>query len=103
MHAWVARSYKPTKVGKFVQYLKNGYTPNRAAQKATIARTTAYGYAKMLRENPGVIPMYKPRSEIISTELSTVQKLLLIDYVEEFGPYVVLKKAVDALTEKHKG
>ncbi|KAI8136970.1 hypothetical protein BJV82DRAFT_675297 [Fennellomyces sp. T-0311] len=102
-YVWTLRTsvgHTPARIAKFTNAIKyNGATVNQASKGHRLSSGSAYRYSSMLKANPDVIPGWKPRSAVSSVELSHAQKLFLADYVERYGPQIILKEVVDALAQ----
>ncbi|KAI8136556.1 hypothetical protein BJV82DRAFT_676142 [Fennellomyces sp. T-0311] len=84
-YVWTLRTsvgYTPTCIAKFTNAIKyNRATVNQASKDYRLSSGLAYRY------------------NISSVELLHAQKLFLADYVERYGPRIILKEVVDALAQ----
>ena len=95
---------KPERVARFIDALKNTETNvYQAAKDNRLGKSTAYKLRDMMLANPEVLPGYKLRSEVPSTDLSAEQKSFLANYIATSGPRVILKDLADALSDSCKG
>lgn len=97
-YAWTLRIYTPEQVAQFIHYINvEQMNVPQASCRAGIQQSTAYKLRRRMKENPGVVPGYKPRAEAYRAELSRDQEIFLQDYVDKFGPHLFLKQVMDAI------
>lgn len=70
---------------------------HQAAQKACISKSVAYELNHSRDKYPGILPGFKPRSQVRLSELARDQELFLKDYLVNFGPNLILKQVADAV------